>query len=446
MFQSSLPKKNNSLLLIFIWILGTFLFFTGCISSKVEETVVGSGWANNSVNTVIFRQNAVTTYQDYQFTAYYDEKSNLTIGKRKLKSDHWEIYKTQYKGNTKDAHNAISIAVDGNGFLHVSWDHHDTQLRYAISRNPLTLKLGEEQIMTGKEEDKVSYPQFYNLPDGNLLFLYRSGQSGRGSLVANRFNTKNRKWKILHQNLIDGENKRNAYWQACVDKRGTIHLSWVWRESWDVATNHDIAYARSKDDGLTWEKSTGEKYLLPITAETAEYSWKVPEKSSLINQTSMTADDEGNPYIASYWNEKGTTQFQIVYLQNGEWKKENTAFRKSSFNLGGGGTKSIPISRPEILVSSGKNSIVAYLLFRDEERGNKISLAYKNLLEATTWKIMDLTENSVGQWEPNYDKELFKQNNQLHIFVQKVTQIDGEGVAEKTSTPVKILELNKLPN
>src|SRR5680860_1619374 len=92
---------KSSLLLIFIWILGTFLFFTGCISSKVEETVVGSGWANNSVNTVIFRQNAVTTYQDYQFTAYYDEKSNLTLGKRKLKSNQWEIYKTQYKGNTK---------------------------------------------------------------------------------------------------------------------------------------------------------------------------------------------------------------------------------------------------------------------------------------------------------------------------------------------------------
>ncbi len=439
MFKSCPP-------LIFIWILGTILFFTGCISSKVEETVVGSGWANNSVNTVIFRQNAVTTYQDQQFTAYYDEKGNLTLGKRTLKSDQWEIYKTQYKGNTKDAHNAISIAVDGSGFLHVSWDHHDTQLRYAVGEHPLSLILGDEQEMTGQEENKVSYPQFYNLPDGDLLFLYRSGQSGRGSLVANRFSAENRKWKQLHANLIDGENKRNAYWQACVDKQGTIHISWVWRESWDVSTNHDIAYARSKDGGITWEKSTGEKYLLPITAETAENSWKVPENSSLINQTSMTTDHKGNPYIASYWNEKGLTQFQIVYLQDGAWKKENTGFRKSSFNLGGGGTKSIPISRPEILVSSGNNLTLVYLLFRDEERGNKISVAYKNLAQETSWKIMDLTEFSVGQWEPNYDKELFKQQHQLHIFVQEVTQIDGEGVAEKTSTPVKILELNRLPN
>ena len=32
-------------------------------------------------------------------------------------------------------------------------------------------------------------------------------------------------------NLVSGEGKRNAYWQAVTDKKGTIHISWVWRES-----------------------------------------------------------------------------------------------------------------------------------------------------------------------------------------------------------------------
>lgn len=29
--------------------------------------------------------------------------------------------------------------------------------------------------MTGKDEDDVTYPEFYRMPDGDLLFVYRSG-------------------------------------------------------------------------------------------------------------------------------------------------------------------------------------------------------------------------------------------------------------------------------
>ncbi len=253
-----------------------FFFFSSCSSLKVEETQLGSGWANNSVNTVIFRENAITTHKGHQFTAYYNENSKMVLAKRRLGDDNWEKHQTQYSGKTRDAHNAISIAIDGDGYLHVSWDHHDNELRYAVSKEALGLELSEKKEMTGEEENKVSYPQFFNLNQGNLLFLYRSGQSGRGSLIAKSYSTETNIWKTLHKNLIDGEGERNAYWQAYVDQDGTIHLSWVWRETWDVSTNHDIAYARSTDGGKTWEKSTGDKYQLPITAKTAEYAWKVP--------------------------------------------------------------------------------------------------------------------------------------------------------------------------
>lgn len=416
------------------------ILISSCSGIKTTTSEIGKGWAKNSVNTVIFRKNAITSNKNYQFSAYYDNNSNLILAKRSLGSDNWETYKTQYKGNTRDAHNTISLALDGNGFLHVSWDHHDTGLRYAISENPLKLELGKEHKMTGKLEEKVSYPQFYNLPNGDLLFMYRSGQSGRGSLILNRFNNKTRKWEQVHQNLIDGEDQRNAYWQATIDREGNIHLSWVWRESWNVATNHDLAYAISKDNGQTWEKSDGEKYQLPITEGTAEYAWKIPENSNLINQTSMTVDDQGSPYIASYWNEGEKTQYHVVYLEDGEWKKENTGFRKTSFDLSGGGTKKIPISRPEIMVNSGN----VYLLFRDAERNNRISLAHKNISKGKIWKIEDLTSYSVGQWEPNYDLELFGLEKELHIFVQEVSQMDSEGLSEQKPTTVKILEIKKL--
>jgi hypothetical protein len=435
--------KNNKI--IKGCLCGLVLFLSACTSVKIVQTDIGLGWNNNSINTVKFRKNALTTHNQYQFTTYYDENSCLILAKRKINSSNWEKLKTPYKGNTKDAHNDISIAIDGDGFLHVSWDHHDTKLRYAKSIKPMSLELGEEQPMTDQEENKVTYPQFYNLPNGGLVFFYRSGASGRGNMVIDSYDVKSKTWSQLQRNLLDGEEKRSAYWQSNIDQQGVIHLSWVWRESWDVSTNHDMCYARSKDGGITWEKSTGEKYKLPITEATAEIAWKISQKSSLINQTAMTADKNGNPYIATYWSENKIPQYQIVYLENGNWKKINTEFRKTPFYLGGGGTKQIPISRPDIFIEDKRSKLTLYILFRDEERGNKISLAYSNLKEKSNWKIVDLTKDSVGQWEPNYDISLWEKEKKLHIFMQNVTQIDGEGLAKLAPSTVSVLQVTHLP-
>jgi len=431
-------SKQISTVKILILIM-TFFSVVMNAQLKTNTTEIGLGWSNNSVNTVIFRNSALTSFKGIQYTAYYNPEGKMVLAKRKLNAKKWDVVITPYSGNVKDAHNDISIAIDIEGYLHVSWDHHDTRLRYAKSKAPFSLELGEEQPMTGKDEAKVTYPEFHNLPDGKLLFCYRSGASGRGNMIMKSYDVKTKQWTSLQNNLIDGENQRSAYWQICVGKKG-IYISWVWRESWDVSTNHDICYAFSADGGKTWEKSTGEKYNLPITKATAEHAWDVPQNSSLINQTAMTVDDAGNPYITTYWNNDGIPQYKVVYLLDGKWNLLNTNFHQKTFNLGGGGTKRIPISRPEILVHQS----MLYLLYRDEERDNKITLAYTNL-EKKQWQLKDVSQFTVGQWEPNFDKELWQQKKQLHIFSQNVSQADGEGLAKVAPQPVQVIALKKLP-
>lgn len=423
-----------------------FCLNTSCSqnTSVISYSTLGKGWSNNSVNTVKFRKNSVVTHKEYQFSAYYDAEGYLIVGKRKATDTHWETLKTQYKANVDDAHNAISLAVDGNGYLHISWDHHNTKLRYAKSKEPLGLVLGDELQMTGNQEGKVTYPEFYNLPNGNLVFFYRSGESGRGNLVINSYDTAHKNWRQLQYNLIDGENERSAYWQACVDVNGVIHVSWVWRETWDVETNHDLCYAKSLDGGLSWLKSTGDNYSLPITIKDAEVAWRIPQNSNLMNQTAMTTSSDGTPYIVSYWNANTIPQYQIVYLSQERWKTVNTAFRTTPFVLGGGGTKSIPISRPDILIDDTGIEPSIYILFRDLERGNKISLGYAPLNRMSNWKVVDISDDSVGQWEPNYDIALWHTSKKLHVFYQNVTQIDGEGVADVKATDVQILEVNNI--
>lgn len=414
------------------------MLFASCRTAEVKEVNIGKGWSRNSVNVVKFRKNSLVTHGDYQFAAYYDDHAQVIVAKRKLDSNEWELKNTGFTGNVNDAHNSISIMTDGDGFLHLSWDHHNNALRYARSTEPLGVDFQRLDTMTGDLEQVVTYPEFYQLADGNLIFCYRDGGSGHGNMVMNRYDCATKSWVQLHNNLIDGEGKRNAYWQMCTDVKGNIHLTWTWRESWLVETNHDICYAYSSDGGITWKNSNDEYYELPITQQSSEIAWHIPQNSNLMNQTSMSADAEGNPYVVNYWNSDSITQYKVVYHTEGNWRLINTNFRTEDFNLAGGGTKRIPISRPEILVHN--QSI--YLVFRDEERGNKVSLATYSQ-KRKRWQVQDLSSEAVGHWEPSIDSELWKAKQQLHIFNQNVSQIDGEGKDENIQpTWVQVLEVS----
>lgn len=422
-----------------------FLLFIGYIANSQKLIPVSKGWSNNSVNAVVFRQNSLVTQADTQFIAFYTPEGKLALGKRHIKDKDFVISETPYKGNVNDAHNCISIMLDGEGFLHVSWDHHGHPLRYAKGVSPYSLKLGSKMEMTGENENNVTYPQFFKMPNGNLIFMFRDGQSGKGNLVVNSYDIKTKIWSQLQSNLIDGERKRNAYWQACLDNQGVIHVSWVWRESPDVASNHDMCYARSKDGGMTWENSKGQKYKLPITAATAELACEIPQNSELINQTSMTTDSNGQPVIASYWCEKDSDipQYHVISLRNSHWITSNLNFRTTPFSLIGAGTKCIPISRPQIVAKTVGKKTIFYLIFRDEERGANVSVAKAKSSKMGKWKITDLTNFSVGSWEPSFDTELWKEKGKLHLFMQRVEQVDAEGRASVEPQMIYVLEVNK---
>lgn len=418
------------------------IFCSASAQQQVQLVNVGSGWANNSVNVAIFRKNSLVTFKDTQFIAYYDKEANVIIGKRNIRDTVWQLQRTPFKGNAADAHRVICIMADGEGYIHIAWDHHNNALHYAKSIMPGALLFTGEQSMTGLHETVITYPEFYHLQNGNLLFLYRDGGSGNGNLVINRYDLPTNQWQQLQSNLIDGEGKRNAYWQACTDRKGVIHLSWVWRETPDVASNHDLCYARSEDGGLTWKRSTGETYQLPITEASAEYIMHIPEQSELINQTSMCTDEKANVYIASYWKSKADAapQYQLIYSSKGKWKNDDLAFRKTNFSLSGMGTKRIPVSRPQVIAWRKHGKKYVAVIFRDEERNNKVSVAVKKGKSRDKWKVFDLNESSLGSWEPTYDTELWKQEKILNLFVENVSQADAEGLTRMPPQMIQVLQ------
>jgi hypothetical protein len=422
--------------------LGALLLMQHIASADASLMQIGDAWAANSVNVTSFRCDPITTSGDQQFAAYYNADRHVVIARRTIGQTQWQQTVTDLVGNTKDAHNVISIIADGAGYLHISWDHHGNPLRYARSKTPNATDF-VKMPMTGKTETNVTYPQFFKLPSGDLIFMYRDGASGRGNLVIDGYNTKAKKWTQIHANLISGEGKRNAYWQACVDPKGAILVSWVWRESPNVESNHDMCYARSDDGGQTWTKSDGSAYSLPITAETAEIASHIPQKHDLMNQTSMCTDGDGHPVIATYMRPEGATsvQYFIIRFDGEKWQTMQVTQRSGNFSLSGGGSKALPISRPQVIARSANGKTGVWVIFRDAERGSRVSMAGCDDLSNPTWTTKDLTDFSVRFWEPSYDHIRWQRDGVLDLYVQMAGQGDGETLENIPPQPAQILEM-----
>lgn len=98
----------------------------------------------------------------------------------------------------------------------------------------------------------------------------------------------------------------------------------------------------------------------------------------------------------------------------------------------------IPISRPRILVNGTK----AYILFRDVERGSRVSVYEIDTVNDRKVAVADLIDFAVDAWEPTFDTCLWTDSRQLNVFVQKVGQGDGEQLSDTTPQPVSVLEVD----
>lgn len=395
-------------------------------------------WAGSSVNVLAGVRQTLYTDSVHQVAAYYDASRRLVLAKRRIGEDEWEKHRTSFTGNTRDAHNYISLVVDGAGHLHVAWDHHDNPLNYARSVAPGSLEITQAE-MVGSREDSVSYPQFYRLEDGGLLFQYRDGGSGRGVLVMNRYDVASGRWQRVHDRLVDGEGERSAYWDMAVDPLGNLHLAWIWRETPDVASNHDLMYAVSRDGGLSWHSTGGEQLELPLTLANGPVVRAVGENRKLMNPPVVASDARGNPFVASYWADApgGTPRYHVLHHAKGTWEEIEAPEARENFDLSGGGTKRPPLSRAALLVESDWRRSWFHLIYRDDFARAIVALTVPDL-ERPEWQVRSLLQRDVGGWEPSIDPEQWERLKQVQMLLQRVDQLDGDDATGSGAAPSRL--------
>jgi hypothetical protein len=119
--------------------------------------------------------------------------------------------------NIDDSHDNVQVAVDRDGFVHVSGNVHNAPLTYWRSTSPdsvTTLRnkdtpghmdgvwvvedaAGREvrrYLASGAEVGATSYPDLFTGPSGDLFMSYRAGTSDRGNEFLYRYDADQKSW------------------------------------------------------------------------------------------------------------------------------------------------------------------------------------------------------------------------------------------------------------
>ncbi|MCX7848552.1 MAG: BNR-4 repeat-containing protein [bacterium] len=263
------------------------------------------------------------TLSGRQFVAFYDADRWMTVAARALDSPCWEFVRLPSQLGW-DSHNYVTLAVDTAGFLHVSGNMHNDPLVYFRATKAWDIhSLTRIPRMTGDREDRCTQPRFLHGPHGEFIFTYRYGGSGDAINLYNIYDHGLQTWRrLLDQPLLSGEGQRSAYPYGPVPgPDGYFHLVWVWRDTPDCGSNHDVCYARSRDL-VHWETSAGRPLRLPITYAQAEIVDPVPPQSGLLNgNTMLTFDVSNRPVIAYHkYDRDGFTQLYYARREESGWR------------------------------------------------------------------------------------------------------------------------------
>ncbi|MBS1825366.1 MAG: BNR repeat-containing protein [Acidobacteria bacterium] len=291
-----------------------------------------------------------------QYVAFYDDQRRMTVGVRGLEERAFRFVRLPSQLGW-DSHNYVTMALDRAGFLHVSGNMHVAPLVYFRSTKPGDIdSLEQVKEMVGSEESRCTYPRFLRGASGELLFTYRDGRSGSGNQIYNVYDEESRRWRrLLDQPLTDGEGKSNAYFaDPVLGPDGYFHLVWVWRNTPDCSTNHDLTYARSKDMAH-WETSAGKPLALPIRVSSAEIVDAVPVQGGMINgNTRIGFDAKKRPVITYHkFDGKGRTQIYNARLEGGAWKIYQSSDWDYRWEFSGGGTIHFEIRVGAVRVEKG---------------------------------------------------------------------------------------------
>lgn len=481
------------------------------VTDGTDVASSGYGYAATDINSIAYICNGLRTLGNQQFLTFYGRhqsnssyayNNTIWVARRTVGAKVWDVFRTAFTANAiTDDHDTIAFGIDGEGYMHLSWGMHnsgtnsagtvngDGLYHYTRSIAPVTgtnaiAFAADAHYMTGNESE-VTYPQFLTMPNGDLLYFYRvggaGGGSGNGNSYWNRYSLATHTWSNVLLSgttpvpLIDGISySYNGYPNMpCMDSNGNLFVAWTWRYSPAFETNENIAFAKSSDFGVTWQRWTGSTYTLPLsekyvsgttpsTNNVAEQILNISQNSSLINQAGMCLDDQGAPVLATWWapgafsTNTGSTgsgnnqrQYMIAFpsASGTTWttrQVSNRTLDAASF-IDTSATYVRDLGRPVALCDKQGRILV---LYRDNHSLGGLTVAYSGTRATDpnrlVWTTLDLSSTNLGALEPVIDLARWQRDNVLEVIHQSSQYTAHNGLSytppENSASPVGVFE------
>ncbi|MCP4614158.1 MAG: hypothetical protein GY845_36190 [Planctomycetes bacterium] len=324
-------KLSNKLIAIVLLIIAVSLStsWAKLSAAKIGDSLVDSkaltiqGGFGQGINGLSFQQDAVITHSEHQYVGYYDANRRVCLARRKLPVSVWKIIRfTDYDFKSNDAHNIISIGIcPKDGTIHMAFDHHGHPLHYRVSRkgaanNPESITWDAsifKPITSELEKGKpirITYPRFWQTPEGGLQFCYRQGGSGNGDRMLVDYNAQTGSWSRTRQidshkgtfkDSMGQSNSRCSYPNGYdYGPDGKLHATWVWRES-SQGSNHDLMYAYSEDQGNIWLNNAGKPFTGPPHVNSPGITVaNISRLYGLMNTHGQAVDSQGRVHVVMW--------------------------------------------------------------------------------------------------------------------------------------------------
>ena len=413
----------------------------------------------SNINGQSFQQDAIITHNGCQYVGYYDGERHLCIARRSLPDGSWEIIRfTDYLFEENDAHNTISIGIcPGDGTIHLAFDMHARELHYRVSEkgvashpekvNWSTALFGTvtDELEPGIPISSITYPRFIQTPDGAMQLCYRTGGSGNGTRILLDYNPQTAQYenarsidsgKGIFKDKMGESQSRNSYPNGYTyGPNGKLHATWVWRES-SQGANHDLMYAYSEDQGITWNNNMGDviKDLPGINTPDITVV-DISRGYGLMNTHGQVVDSRGRIHTVMWhssdeslkaygvepwqeqWGVEGARRYHHYWRDNrGEWRHNELP--------------GVAGNRPKVLADKKDN---LYLIFGREpvldktqtgiyfEKGDLVIMTARAETNWTDWNVIH-TEQGPFMNEMLADVHRWKDRGILSIMVVESTE------------------------
>jgi hypothetical protein len=326
-----------------------------------------------------------------------------------------------------------------DGTIHLAFDHHGHPLHYRISSKGAATATETiawdtslfSPVLAELEKGKpikITYPRFFQTPDGELQFCYRRGGSGNGDRMLVDYDSGSGIWTNTRQ-IDSGKGKfkddmgksstRCSYPNGYTyGPDGRLHATWVWRET-GSDPNHDLVYVYSENLGKTWLNNNGQKINGPPGIKSPGITViDIPRSLGLMNTHGQAVDSKGRIHAVMWHCTEETLMAEGSKPGEQRWGVDNAKryhhyWREEQGSWQHWELPWVSGSRPKLFIDKKDN---AYLIYEKDENLEIAAATAKS--GYTDWKVIH-TETGPFVNEMLGDPYRWEQEGILSVMVQE---------------------------